>query len=207
MTSPVPRCPPLCWSGDLETRRARTAAGDFGPLQAYGQVRLVGAQVHGSASLSGARLHGPGLDVLFADRLRVGGSLFLRGMVATGSIRLHHADIGSTLDCTGAQLDAPRCRADGSIKPSLDARAATIGKDVYASRGFTATGGVRLSLAEVSKSVSLDGARLGGPGAPVGRSRGGRRRGLPLPGTHRIARRGRRHPAALVANRAARLRP
>ncbi|MGH4003369.1 MAG: hypothetical protein ACRDSO_04580 [Pseudonocardiaceae bacterium] len=153
--------------GDLEARRARTATGDFGPLQAYGQVRLVGAQVHGSASLTGALLHGPGLDVLFADRLRVGGSLFLRGMVATGSIRLHHAHIGSTLDCTGAQLDAPRCRPDGSIKPSLDARAATIGKDIYASRGFTATGGVRLSLAEVSKSACFDGARLGGPGAGV----------------------------------------
>ncbi len=153
--------------GDLEARRARTAAGDFGPLQAYGQVRLVGARVHGSATLTGSRLHGPDLDVLFADRLRVGGSLFLRGMVATGSIRLHHADIGSTLDCTGAKLDAPRCRPDGSIKPSLDARAATIGKDIYASRGFTATGGVRLSLAEVSKSVSFDGARLGGPGAGV----------------------------------------
>ncbi|MGH3802142.1 MAG: hypothetical protein ACRDTD_18805, partial [Pseudonocardiaceae bacterium] len=132
--------------GDLEARRARTEAGNFGPLQAYGQVRLAGAQVHGSASLTGARLHGPGLDVLFADRLRVGGSLFLRGMVATGSIRLHHADIGSTLDCTGVQLDAPRRRVDGSIKPSLDVRAATIGKDIYASRGFTATGGVRLSL-------------------------------------------------------------
>ncbi|MGH3897749.1 MAG: hypothetical protein ACRDTA_05730 [Pseudonocardiaceae bacterium] len=153
--------------GDLEARRARTATGDFGPLQAYGQVRLVGAQVHGSASLTGARLHGPGLDVLFADRLRVGGSLFLRGMVASGSIRLHHADIGSTLDCTAARLGAPRCRPDGSIKPSLDARAATIGKDIYASRGFTATGGVRLSLAEVSKSASFDGARLGGPGAGV----------------------------------------
>jgi len=99
--------------------------------------------------------------------LRVGGSLFLRWAVVSGSIRLHHAHIGSTLDCTGARLDAPRCRPDGSTKPSLDARAATIGKDVYASSRFTATGGVRLSLAEVSKSVSFDGARLGGPGKSV----------------------------------------
>jgi hypothetical protein len=153
--------------GDLEARRTRTGTGDFGPLQAHGQVRLAGAQVHGSASLTGARLHGPGLDVLFADRLRVGGSLFLRGVVAEGSIRLHQAHIGSTLDCTGARLDAPRRRPDGSIKPSLDARAATIGKDIYASRGFTATGGVRLSVAEVSKSANFDGARLGGSGKGV----------------------------------------
>ncbi|MEO7193558.1 MAG: hypothetical protein ABIZ05_01855 [Pseudonocardiaceae bacterium] len=156
--------------GDLEARRSmpRTnSAEGAGPLQAHGQVRLVGARVHGSASLTGVRLHGPGLDVLFADRLRVGGSLFLRWAEITGSIRLHHADIGSTLDCTGARLDAPRRRPDGSIKPSLDARAATIGKDVYASREFTATGGVRLSLAEVSKSVNFNGARLGGPGNGV----------------------------------------
>lgn len=151
--------------GDLDARPA-TADG-YGALQAYGQVRLVGARIHGSASLSGATLHGPSLDVLFADRVRVSGSLFLRRVTAAGSIRLHHANIGSTLDCTAAQLDAPRRRPDGTIKPSLDARAATIGKDLYASRGFTATGGVRISLAEVSKSISFDGARLGGPGPGV----------------------------------------
>ncbi|MGH4013119.1 MAG: hypothetical protein ACRDSL_04150 [Pseudonocardiaceae bacterium] len=150
--------------GDLEARRSGTGpTDDTGPLVAHGQVRLVGAHVRGSASLSSTRLHGPGLDVLFADRLRVGGTLFMRGLVASGSIRLHHADIGSTLDCTGARLDMPRRRPDGSHKPSLDARAATIGKDLYCSRGFTATGGVRLSLAEVSKSASFDDALLGGP--------------------------------------------
>jgi hypothetical protein len=156
----VSRC-----AGDLDARPS-TADGQ-GALQAYGQVRLVGARIQGSASLSGATLHGPGLDVLFADRLQVGGSLFLRRVTASGSIRLHHAHIGSTLDCTAAQLDTPRRRPDGTIKPSLDARAATIGKDLYASRGFTAAGGVRVSLAEVSKSISFDGARLGGPGTGV----------------------------------------
>ncbi|HEY2724925.1 MAG TPA: hypothetical protein VGI84_09580 [Pseudonocardiaceae bacterium] len=155
--------------GDVEARGARPdGTGAAGALQAHGQVRLVGAWVHGSASLSGAHLHGPGLDVLFADRLRVGGTLFLRGMVASGSIRLHHATIGSTLDCTAARLDAPRRRWDGTLKPSLDARAATIGKDLYASRGFTATGGVRLSLAEVSKTASFEDAVLGSRGAGVG---------------------------------------
>lgn len=160
--------------GDLEARGSGRWRGsgsehtdETGALRTNGQVRLVGAQVHGSASLSGAQLHGPGLDVLFADRLRVGGTLFLRWVVVSGSVRLHHAHIGSTLDCTGAQFDAPRRRSDGTHKPSLDARAATIGKDLYASRGFTATGGVRLSLAEVSKSANFNGARLGGPGKGV----------------------------------------
>jgi hypothetical protein len=156
--------------GDLEARQSmpRTDhSGAAGPLCAHGQLRLVGAQVHGSASLTGVRLHGPGLDVIFADRLRVGGSLFLCWMKVSGSIRLHHAHVGSTLDCTGTQLDAPRRRPDGSIKASLNARAATIGKDLFASRGFTAAGGVRLSLAEVPKSVNFTDAQLGGPGKDV----------------------------------------
>lgn len=154
--------------GDLEARQSVPGGRhDTGPLQAHGQVRLVGAQVHGSVSLSGARFQAAGRDALFADRLRVGGTLFLRGVVTAGSVRLHQAHIGSTVDCTGARLEAPRQRPDGSIKPSLDARAVTVGKDFYASRGFTATGGVRLSLAEVSKSASFDGARLGGDGPQV----------------------------------------
>ncbi|MGH4023331.1 MAG: hypothetical protein ACRDRV_01970 [Pseudonocardiaceae bacterium] len=154
--------------GDLEARRSVPGGcGGNGPLQTHGQVRLVGAHVHGSASLSGVRLHAAGHDALFADRLQVGGTLFLRGVVIAGSVRLHQAHIGSTLDCTGARLDSPRRRPDGSIKPSLDARATTIGKDFYASRGFTATGGVRLSLAEVSKSANFDDSRLGGAGEQV----------------------------------------
>ena len=151
--------------GDLDARAARgaeTDSGRNGPLTAYGQVRLVDGNVRGSASLSGIRLHGAGLDVLFADRLRVGGTLFMRATKVTGSIRLQHADIGSTLDCTGAELTVPRRRPDGTVKPSLDARVAAIGKDLLCSRGFLATGGVRIRSVEVGKSASFEGATLGG---------------------------------------------
>jgi hypothetical protein len=155
--------------GDLDARAARGGerdSGRNGPLTAYGQVRLADGDVRGSASLSGIRLHGAGLDSLFADRLRVGGTFFLRAIKATGSIRLQNADIGSTLDCTGAKLTVPRHRPDGTPKPSLDARAATIGKDLLCSRGFRASGGVRIRRVEVGKSTNFEGAILGGePGA------------------------------------------
>ncbi len=155
--------------GDLDARAARGAEeerGPSGPLTAYGQVRLVDAEVRGSASLSGIRLHGPGLDVLFADRLNVGGTLFMRAARIAGSVRLQNSHIGSTLDCTGTELTAPRYRPDGSPKPSLDARVATIGKDVLCSRGFVAAGGVRLRRVEAGKSVNFELATLGGePGA------------------------------------------
>lgn len=155
--------------GDLDARAARGAENDHGPsgpLTAYGQVRLVDSHVRGSASLSGIRLTGPGLDVLFADRLRVGGTLFLRAARIAGSVRLQNADIGSTIDCTGAELTAARYRPDGTCKPSLDARVASVGKDILCSRGFVATGGVRLRNVEAGKSVNFQLAQLGGePGA------------------------------------------
>ncbi|WP_233438470.1 hypothetical protein [Actinokineospora spheciospongiae] len=155
--------------GDVEARdRVRGRAGDA--LRAHGQVRFVDGVVHGSASFSRARLRAPGLDALFADRLRVAGTLFLRHIRVSGSVRLQNAHIGSSLDCSGAHLVKPRLRPDGTVKPSLDARVATIGKDLLCSRGFRALGGVRIRLAEVGKRVTFQGARLGGrtkPGHPV----------------------------------------
>lgn len=151
--------------GDLDARSARGGEerdGRDGPLVAYGQVRLVDGDVRGSVSLSGIRLHGPGLDVLFADRLRVGGTLYLRLGKISGSIRLQNAYIGSTLDCTGAELTQPRRRPDGTPKPSLDARVASIGKDLLCSRGFLATGGVRIRRVEVGKSTNFERGALGG---------------------------------------------
>ena len=161
--------------GDVEARgiRAGRIVADGDPrtsFRAYGQVRLVDAQVHGSASLSMARLHGPAIDVLFADRLRVGGTLFLRRALISGSIRLQNAHIGSSLDCSGARMIKPRLRENGSVKPSLDARVATIGKDLLCVQGFRAVGGVRVRLVEVGKLATFRDARLGGrtrPGHPV----------------------------------------
>ncbi|MBB5960536.1 hypothetical protein FHS29_007164 [Saccharothrix tamanrassetensis] len=158
--------------GDLEARGAvnggfRGGGARESALRAYGQVRLVDAHVRGSASLSGVQLHGPGIDVLFADRLRVGGTLFLRDLRAKGSLRLQNAEIGSTLDCSGAILSMPRRRPDGTVKPSLDARVASVGKDLLCSHGFTAVGGVRIRLAEVGKMATFTGARLGGPGSDI----------------------------------------
>jgi len=158
--------------GDVEARGAVNGgfAGDGeheSALRAYGQVRLVDAHVRGSMSLSGVQLNGPGIDVLFADRLRVGGTLFLRDLRAKGSIRLQNAHIGSSLDCSGAKLTHPRRRPDGTVKPSLDARVSTIGKDLLCSYGFEADGGVRIRLAEVGKMATFAGARLGGPGSDI----------------------------------------
>ncbi|HEY4421289.1 MAG TPA: hypothetical protein VGN22_17325, partial [Pseudonocardia sp.] len=142
--------------GDLEGRD-----NGRGPLMCAGQLRLVDAHVRGSASLSGIELAAPGGYALLADRLRIGGELYMRRLHCAGTVRLQNAEIGATLDCTAARLEQPRLRPDGTARPSLDARAATVGKDMVCSEGFLAAGGVRLRSMEVGKSVQFVDATLG----------------------------------------------
>ena len=154
--------------GDLEGRDHGRGA-----LVCAGQMRLVGARVRGSASLSGIELAAPDGYALLADRLHVGGEFYLRRLRCQGTIRLNDAEVGATLDCTGARLERPRRRPDGSVRPSLDARAATIGKDLLCRDGFIAAGGVRLRRTEARKSVQFVDATLAGrrrPASPGTRS-------------------------------------
>ncbi|HWM56967.1 MAG TPA: hypothetical protein VNO83_03950 [Pseudonocardia sp.] len=143
--------------GDLEGRDHGR-----GPLVCRGQLRLVGAQIRGSASLSRIELTAPDGYALLADRLHVGGDFFLRRIDCQGTLRLQDAEIGANLECVGARLTRPRRRPDGSVRPSLDARTATIGKDLVCTEGFVATGGVRLRRTEARKSVQIEDARLAG---------------------------------------------
>jgi len=145
--------------GDLEARD-----NGRGALMCSGQLRLVDANVRGTASLSGVELSLPGGYALLADRLHIGGELYLRRIRCSGTIRMQNAEIGATLDCSGARLDRPRRRPDGTARPSLDARAATVGKDVICADGFSATGGVRIRRMEARKSVLFVDATLGNPG-------------------------------------------
>ncbi len=150
---------------DLEAR-------DFGrgALDCVGQLRLVGATVRGSASLSRTTLSAPDGYALLADRLHIGGEFYLRGIHCRGTIRLQDAEIGATLDCTDARLERPRLRPDRTVRPSLDLRAATIGKDLLCVGGFVATGGVRLRRTEARKSVRIIEAKLADlPGAGYAR--------------------------------------
>jgi len=155
--------------GDLEARESGR-----GPLECDGQLRLVDAHVRGSASLSGVRLTAPHRDAFNGDRLRIGGELYLRRIRCAGTLRLQNAEIGATLDCTDAVFSRPRFRPwpDGppaaqnplQVRPSLDARAASVGKDLLL-LGVRAPGGIRIRRMDARKSVQIVGARLGGPGA------------------------------------------
>jgi hypothetical protein len=145
--------------GDIEGRDTGR-----GPISCDGRLRLVDATVRGTASLSGAHLSAPDAYALLGDRLHVGGELYLRRAVCEGTLQMQNLDVGATLDCTGAALTRPRLRPDGTPRPSLDLRAATIGKDLVCVDGFVAVGGVRARVADVHKSVQFVDATLGTAG-------------------------------------------
>ena len=120
-----------------------------------GAVRLVGAHIGIKLECDGATLRndsGPALD---ADSLQVGQALYLRGgFTATGAgqggaVRLLGAHIGGQLDCTEATL-----RNDSG--PALDADSLQVGRSMFLSDGFTATG------AGADVAVKLTGTRVGG---------------------------------------------
>jgi len=143
-------------------------------------VRVVGALVTGALDLEGARiprdvglfycrfdsvpnfsstridtlyLNGSALPGLSADRLRAEGDVFLRGVEATGEIRLGGAKLGGDLSCVGASLTAgesgfalfaDRLQAEGSVFL----------------REVAATGEIRLGGAKLGGDLDCEGARL-----------------------------------------------
>ena len=149
--------------GDLEGRDHGR-----GPLVCAGQVRLVGARVRGSASLSGIEMAAPDGYALLADRLHVGGEFYLRRLRCAGHHPAQRRRGRRHAGLHRRRLERPRLRVDGSVRPSLDARAAMIGKDLLCRDGFIAAGGVRLRRTEARKSVQFVDATL--VGTPVERA-------------------------------------
>ncbi|MGH3625455.1 MAG: oxidoreductase, partial [Sciscionella sp.] len=141
--------------GDLEAWRS----------EMVGQLRLVDVTVRGSMLLDEAKLHSPSADVVHARRLTVGGNLDCRSGQIAGSFLLQGATIGANLDLRSSRLVEPgRYSRDGRAKPSLDARAITIGRDLTCAAGrdaFSAHGEIRMYRASVGRQANFAGAELG----------------------------------------------
>ncbi len=121
-----------------------------------GAVRLTGAHIGGSLECDGAELRNDSGPALYADRLQVDQSMFLRyGFTATGRsdgygvVYLVGAHIGGHLDGTRADL-----RNDSG--PALDAYSLRVGQGMYLGGGFAAIGDGR------DVAVNLTDARVGG---------------------------------------------
>jgi hypothetical protein len=142
-------------SGDFDARSMRLA----------GQARMVDVSIRGSLLLDGANLRNPEADVLLGRRCDIGGNLDARFVEVAGNLSLQGAKIGANLDLRGTRLVEPGKHArTGDPLPSVDIRAATIGRDLILSAGhrpFAAHGGVRMHRAVIGREANFDGAILG----------------------------------------------
>jgi hypothetical protein len=141
---------------------------DFGGSMFDGPVRLMLADIRGGLSLRGCELGNPGDDgiALFAERIKVDGSVFLdsqpgRGFVADGSLRLSGASIAGDLSCAGTRLG--RADRDGMSLMAAQVRVAgNVMLTSAASAGFIAEGTVNLVGADIAGNLICTGASMGG---------------------------------------------
>jgi hypothetical protein len=146
----------------LDADRLKVGGNVFldGGFTAAGAVRLGGADIVSQLSCRGAQLTVADNDgnALFADRLRVGGDVFLdRAFTAAGVVWVVGADIGGRLSCNGAQLTGTD--SDGS---ALHADRMKAGGDVSFDEGFTSAGALRLINADIGGQLSCRSAQLTG---------------------------------------------
>jgi hypothetical protein len=148
---------PALHADSLQVDQAMLLTGGFTAIGGGndGAVRLSGARIGGSLECDGAQLRNDSGPALYADRLQVDQSMFLRyGFTATGSsgygtVYLVGARIGGHLDCTRAEL-----RNDSGS--ALAAYSLQVGQGMYLGGGFIATGGSE------GVAVDLTGVRVGG---------------------------------------------
>jgi len=123
---------------------------------ASGAVLLRGADIGGQLSCHGARLSGhDGGEAVAAQGIRAGAVFLDEVVFESGGVSLRNANIGGQLSCHGAQLSGHD--HDGK---ALAADQVLIGGDVLLDAGFSSSGEVSLSLAQIEGSVSLVRARL-----------------------------------------------
>lgn len=135
-------------------------------MEAYGEVRLLGATIGGQLSCSQSRFWNPlaiagGTGVAFnADRMRVRGTVFLNdGLVAVGQVRLVGARIGGDLAFDGSRIRQvdPWRLGDGC---AIRAEAVNVLGHVSLRRATRVRGEVRFINAKIGGVLSCSGALL-----------------------------------------------
>ncbi|MCC6403692.1 MAG: hypothetical protein IT207_06745, partial [Fimbriimonadaceae bacterium] len=124
-------------------------------FEAAGEVRLLGAKIGGQLSCTGGSFQNATGDALSADRIEVGGGVFLQSVdggprfEAAGTVRLLGAKIGGGLSCVGGSFQ----NATGF---ALTADGIEVGGAVLVRRGFGA-------FPSFGGNVSLVAAEIGSP--------------------------------------------
>jgi hypothetical protein len=122
-------------------------------FRARGEVNFVGATIGGALDFQKAKLHNPGGITLYANRAKIGASLYLRkGFTSRGEINLTRATIGSNLDCGRSRL----------INPGHEAMNAT-STEIFGNillRNARTAGVINLKATNVHGFIACEGARL-----------------------------------------------
>ncbi len=132
--------------------------------RALGGLDLSSASIAGTLWGIGATIKNASGHSIIGDHLRVaGGGIHLRGLAASGVIRLHEAEVAGHVSLTGARLqgqDSPKGEA-----LNLDGLRAAA---VYLDEGFCGEGTTRLTGAVIRGPLSCAGGRfLAGQGAAL----------------------------------------
>jgi hypothetical protein len=134
-----------------------------GGFTAAGTVSMTRATV-GYLSCRYARMGaGNGSNALFAERLRVGGEMFLdtvpgeTGFTAEGTVWLAGADIGGSLSCGGAQLNGFDKHGNALFGGGMK-----VGGNLSFDDAFTATGAIDLRGADIVGNLTCRRARFNG---------------------------------------------
>ena len=104
-------------------------------------IDLIGAEIRGSLDCSKGKINGEIIDqkkvAIIADRIRVQGSVLLRGFRAEGEICFAAAEIGGSFECDGGIFNNPGGYA-------LNCARMHVRCDIMLRKGFRAEGEVRL---------------------------------------------------------------
>jgi hypothetical protein len=128
---------------------------------ARGAIRMAGAEITGSLSCRGAQLGADGDgNSLVADELKVSvGVLLGRGFAASGAVRLAGANIAGQLRCRAGRITGADHDGDSLIGNGIK-----VGGPAYLDEGFSATGAVALSGADIGGLLTFADARIGANG-------------------------------------------
>ena len=123
-------------------------------VEATGAVRLLGAKLDGNLECDGATFRAetdakgnPG-DALSADGLEAKGYVFLRGVDATGAVRLLGAKLGVNLKCDGATFRA-ETDAAGNPGKALGLDGVSVAGVFFLRGGARVVGALDLTAAEI----------------------------------------------------------
>jgi hypothetical protein len=118
-------------------------------FRATGTVRLVGANITGELCCTGGSFRNPSGRALDAERIVAEGVYLDRGFTAYGEVRFNDADISRQVNATRGEF----CNDRGG-EYALNCDGLRCGGAVFLNDGFSATGSVRLTGAEIGSELN-----------------------------------------------------